>query len=89
VNAPFAGNTPYHSFSLHRDKEVRTAAKQEREPRPERGISIPPVKPEVGPFPIVNLMFGPKFEIPFDLLDGLPKLRPPFRDILVEQIPIP
>jgi hypothetical protein len=59
---------------LDRDERVRAAAKQGGETGSEGGIPNPPIKPEEGSIPIMNLVFRPQLEVPFYFLDRIPKL---------------
>jgi hypothetical protein len=38
------------------------------------GIPDPPIKPEEGSIPIMDLVFRPQLEVPFYFLDRIPKL---------------
>jgi hypothetical protein len=64
----------------------QTTAEQAWEAGVKRARTHPPVQPEVGALTIAHLMLCPDFEIPFDLLNGIPKLGAIGRDFPREQV---
>jgi hypothetical protein len=59
------------------DEGLVAAAEQPWETGSERARARPPVQPKIGHFPIPNLVPCPQFKVPFDLMDGIPKLGAP------------
>jgi hypothetical protein len=89
ADAPLSRGAARDPRPLNHDEGLVTVAEQTWEASSEGPRSRPPVQPEIGPLPIPDLVPSPQFEITFDLLDGVPKLRALHRYILIEQVPTP
>jgi hypothetical protein len=54
---------------------IVAASEQLRKGEAKGPITRPPVQPEIGSTPFVNLVLSTQFKVPFDLLYGVPELR--------------
>jgi hypothetical protein len=60
-DAPLPGAPINHPSRVDRGEWVGTTSKEERVASSQWPSSRPPIKPEVGPFPIMDLVASPQF----------------------------